>query len=259
MTESVGRLERACSEGGIVAAARICLLGGFRLELDNHGGVNVPSVCQRLAACVALRAHSVMRHEVSILLWPDEQPKASLARIRWGLWRLRQLEVDVLAEARGALRLAPGVTTDLQDAICVARQIIDGGGDGADVDALNRDLLPLWDDEWIGLERERFRQLRLHALEVLCKTLSADGRFAHAVDAGIEAVAAEPLRESAHRALIEVHLREGNGGEALRQCERYSTLAAELGVLPSPRLVHLADLARAGMVASPSMTAEASA
>ena len=51
-----------------------------------------------------------------------------------------------------------------------------------------------------SLERERFRQLRLHALERLCEDLTAAGSYAAAAEAGFAAIASEPLRESAHRA-----------------------------------------------------------
>jgi DNA-binding SARP family transcriptional activator len=100
--------------------------------------------------------------------------------------------------------------------------------------ALARDLLPDWYDDWVVLERERFRQLRLHALEALCRRLTEAGRFGAAVQAGLAAVAGEPLRESAHRILIQAHLAEGNPGEAVRQYHLYRRLlAGELAIEPS--------------------------
>jgi DNA-binding SARP family transcriptional activator len=60
------------------------------------------------------------------------------------------------------------------------------------------------------------------------------GRGGEALEAGLISVEGEPLRESAHRALIRVHLAEGNAGEAVRQyrlCERL--LREHLGVEPS--------------------------
>ena len=60
------------------------------------------------------------------------------------------------------------------------------------------------------------------------------------IDAGLVAVRAEPLRESAHRVLIKAHLAEGNHGEASRQYSSYRHLMlAELGVEPSPHLREL--------------------
>jgi DNA-binding SARP family transcriptional activator len=56
----------------------------------------------------------------------------------------------------------------------------------------------------------------------------------------VAAVAAEPLRESAHSALIRLHLAEGNRSEALRQYCRYRRLLrAELGVEPTAALDQL--------------------
>jgi DNA-binding SARP family transcriptional activator len=87
------------------------------------------------------------------------------------------------------------------------------------------------------VERERFHQLRLHALEALCDRLITAGRYGEAIDAGLAVVAAEPLRESAHRALIKAHLAEGNHGEAYRQYQLCrEILRDELGVEPSNAL-----------------------
>jgi DNA-binding SARP family transcriptional activator len=47
-------------------------------------------------------------------------------------------------------------------------------------------------------------------------------------------VRAEPLRESAHAALIQLHLAEGNQSEAVREFTRYRALLnAELGLEPT--------------------------
>ena len=53
-------------------------------------------------------------------------------------------------------------------------------------------------------------------------------------------MAAEPLRESAHRAVITAHLAEGHHVEALRHYTAFrNLLAAELGLDPSPQLGEL--------------------
>jgi DNA-binding SARP family transcriptional activator len=97
------------------------------------------------------------------------------------------------------------------------------------------DLLPDWYDDWVVYERERLRQLRLHALELRCGELSRQGRYAEATDAGLAAVAGDPLRETAQRALIAAYLAEGNPSDALRQYDLYRrTLAETLGLTPSP-------------------------
>ncbi|HYF72533.1 MAG TPA: bacterial transcriptional activator domain-containing protein, partial [Nocardioides sp.] len=93
---------------------------------------------------------------------------------------------------------------------------------------------------WLLGAQEAFRQKRLHALERSAAVLCGDGRFTDALDAGLGAVQSEPLRESAHCRVIEVHLAEGNQAEALRQYDHYRRLlAAELGLRPSPGIRRL--------------------
>lgn len=77
----------------------------------------------------------------------------------------------------------------------------------------------------------------LHALEALSRQLAACGKGGEAVSVALAAVAAEPLRESARRVLIEARPAEDNLSEARRAFTMYRALALrELGVEPSARL-----------------------
>jgi len=90
------------------------------------------------------------------------------------------------------------------------------------------------------VERDRYHQLRLYALEAMCKRLTSSGRYGEAVDAGLAAVRAEPLRESAHEVLIRAHLAVGNRCEAASQYARIRhLLKSELGLEPSKALRQL--------------------
>jgi DNA-binding SARP family transcriptional activator len=92
------------------------------------------------------------------------------------------------------------------------------------------------------VERERMRQLQLRALESLCRRMADEGRFAESVAAGMTAIGVEPLRESAHRALIETYLTEGNAADAVRQyrfCR--DLLERDLGLPPSAALERLVE------------------
>ena len=52
---------------------------------------------------------------------------------------------------------------------------------------------------------------------------------------GLAATSTEPLRESAHRLLVRVHLKQGNVAEAIRQYRLYAELLREeLNGRPSP-------------------------
>jgi DNA-binding SARP family transcriptional activator len=103
------------------------------------------------------------------------------------------------------------------------------------ISALSVDLLPDWYDDWAIAEAEEWRQLRLHALDSLAERLTSAGRYADATSAALAAVRAEPLRETAHAALIRVYLAEGNRAEALSAYENYrEMLQNELGLEPTP-------------------------
>ena len=113
--------------------------------------------------------------------------------------------------------------------IALARGLL---GDPEDAEAtephtsqLEGDLLPDWYDDWLMIERERLRQLRVHALEHLAERAVREGRFGHAIDCSLAAIAADPLRESAHRILIRAYLAEGNSSAGLRQYREYCRLA----------------------------------
>jgi DNA-binding SARP family transcriptional activator len=119
-------------------------------------------------------------------------------------------------------------------------QTASDGTAGIDPAILGDDVLPEWSEEWLLSTREWFRQVRLHALEELCGRLCREARFGEALEAGLAAIACEPLRESAHRAVVRAHLAEGNPAEALRQYRSYRRLLRhELGLPPSVQFQEL--------------------
>jgi DNA-binding SARP family transcriptional activator len=224
--------------------AQLRLLGGFELRIDSRP-VPLSLGPQRLLAYLALHARPATRSSVAGTLWPDAAEERAAANLRSTLWRIRRTRLPLVASQGHCLSLAAAVHVDVRDSIGAARRLLDPNASGTEVDAtgdvaLGRDVLPDWDDDWALLERERFRQIRLHALERRCDLLTAQGRVPEAIEAGLAVVAAEPLRESAHRALIRAHLAEGNRAEALRQFALYRRLMREdLGLDPSPEIAAL--------------------
>ncbi len=224
--------------------ANLGLMGGFRLEV--HGvRTAMPPNAERLLAFLALRASGATRAAITAALWPDVPQQQAAGRLRSTLWRIARVwPAGVAQDSRSLLRLDAGVDVDVTrierevDALCGA-----GGSTGAgalDIAELQADLLPTWPDEWLVGEREWLRQVRLHALDALSAHHRRRGSFHSALRAGLAAVSTEPLRESAHRELVALHIAEGNSAEALRQYRLFRTLLhGELGVRPSPALEHL--------------------
>jgi DNA-binding SARP family transcriptional activator len=235
-----------------VAGLDLCLLGGFELALKGEAlAATIGS--QRLVAFLALHNRQLPRGYVAGVLWPEVPTGRANANLRAGLWRLPEVCRRLVEQSTQHLQLATGVAVDLHSATALARRLLDRSHrcDERDLSEaaraeLSAELLPTWyDDDWVLVERERFHQLRLHALEALCQRLTTAGRYGEAIDAGLAAVVAEPLRESAHRVLIKAHLTEGNYGEANRQYELCRDLLAdELGVQPSNALRELVSQRR---------------
>lgn len=217
----------------------VSLLGGLSLTC-HRTDVVVPMVAQRLLAFLALSERPLRRTFVAGTLWPDVRDQRARASLRSAIWRLGRCTEDLIETTPPQLRLGRNVAVDLHAATQVAHGIFDRTGNptpSTALELLSEDILPDWYDEWILVPRERFRQLRLHALESLCEQLVAARRFPLAVEAGTLAVAGDQLRESAHRTLIRAYIAEGNVGEAVRQYELYKRLMwIELGVDPSPEL-----------------------
>ena len=217
----------------------LSLLRSFELTLAADR-IEVPVTVQRLLALIALHGRPLRRLFVAGTLWPDSPEERAVASLRSALWRLRQCDVPVI-ETRGPLiGLGPDVVFDVTELVWIARSLEDQApvGSLASLQArFDDELLPDWYDDWVTVWRERWRHVRLNALEAVALRLSESGSYFSAVEAALAAVRAEPIRESAHRALISVHLAAGNEGEAVRQYETYRRLLHdELGVEPSPRM-----------------------
>lgn len=222
------------------------LLGSFALSIEGRD-VQVPLGAQRLLGFLALARGGIHRAVAAEQLWPDSPRSRAGANLRSALWHLRRRGEHVLVTSSGPrLRLAPSVLVDrhrvpdsVQNATTQA-----GEQDGAALDqliaALSDGLLVDWSDDWLLVERERWDQVRLHTLETLAQRMLSSGKHLTALRAALTAVAIEPVRESAHRTVVEIFLDEGNTACALKHYQRYRRLVQhELGVTPSSHMTRL--------------------
>jgi DNA-binding SARP family transcriptional activator len=226
----------------------VALLGGFQLSVDRQS-VDLPLGAQRLLAYLAVgeRTHRALAAE---RLWPDCLPRRVAANLRSALWRARAAtsSSDGLVYSAGPrIRLGEHVVVDLNDMHARARNpdryairaITDRELEML-LDVLNRELLPGWSDEWLLIARERWNQVRLHTLESLAEQLLAAEQYLPAMDTALMAVSIEPIREAAHRTIIEIHTAEGNLSSALTHYQQYrALLQRELATTPSERMLAL--------------------
>jgi DNA-binding SARP family transcriptional activator len=227
-------------------ALSVRLLGRFGL-LDGPAALAVPPGTERVLALLAVRGGTVSRCRTAGMLWPDVTERQARTCLRSALLRLPPAARPAVQVTPAELALADAVPVDLSAGQALARRLLEPAARPARADlgeaalaVLATELLPDWYDDWVLAAAESWRQLRLHALEALAGHLAAARRYGEATQAAMAAVTAEPLRESAHTALIRVHLAEGNQSEAVRQYHRYRRLLrAELGVEPTAALHQL--------------------
>ncbi len=229
---------------GLPGGLHLRLLGSLQLTAE-HETVQLPPSAQRVVAFLGLQPRPVRRTTLAEVLWPEVDDVRAHGNLRSALWRLRRISSPLIEGNDDNLELSGDASVDLREAIAAGRRILGPAPAPPDAEGalaiFSSDLLPDWTDGWIEFERERFRELRLHVLERVCRMLTTDGRFAEAVEVGLLAVSAEPLRESSHRALIDAHLAEGNRGRALQQYQMLRLmLFTELGIEPTTQVADLA-------------------
>ena len=224
---------------------RVTVLGSFTASV--HGdAVPLGTDARRVVAYLAVHRRPQRPADLAADLWPgtpaaDALPllQAALAEpVAAGLVVVESFGAGSVggqsvgggsvAPPDGTLALDPAVEVDLDEAMALVRALTDASGVPADLPAavslLRGDVLPGEPAAWLAVERERFRQLRLNALEELSASLSTVGRHAEAVALAEETVRTAPSRESARRALIEVHLAQGEIAEAVAQYDEYQEL-----------------------------------
>ncbi|SHJ96400.1 DNA-binding transcriptional activator of the SARP family [Pseudonocardia thermophila] len=204
------------------------VLGSFELTVGGES-VTLGVDARRLVAYLAVHPRPQPRPALAGDLWPGVPADAALKLLDEAVE-----SVDVpglLADiapgeiGEGPLELAPAVEVDLADAMGLIRALPEiPTTDKPDVSPLTVDILPGWTAAWVAVERERYRQLRLHALEERSMRLSAEGRAEEAVELARHAVRAAPSRESARRALVEALLAEGDVTAAVAEYDEYQEL-----------------------------------
>ena len=208
---------------------RVTVLGSF--SVTAHGDpVPLEAEARRVVAYLAVHRRPQHRTALAADLWPGETAAAAAALLDESLAGAGALLTD--AGADGPVALDPAVEVDLDEAMTLVRAlaVVPGHPDTVPADLpaaaalLSADVLPAWADAWLDVERERFRQIRLNALEELSSALIAAGRFADAVTTARVAVRTAPSRETARRALIEAHLAQGEIAEAVAEYDEYQEL-----------------------------------
>lgn len=243
-------------------APHVRVLGAFSLRAGDQP-VPLPVDSRRLVAYLAVHPRPQPTAALAADLWPgvDAAPAARLLDEAVAGVDLPGL---LAADDLGRLHLDDPVTVDLAEAMLLVRGLSAGSTDSALVTVreigcpetrlLEADVLPSWTAPWIAVERERFRQLRLSALEGLSVTLTAADRHDDAVAVARRAVAGAPSRERSRRALVEALLAGGHVADALHEYEEFQRLLRNsVGATPDSELDRLLAPLDAGWPLGPGL------
>jgi DNA-binding SARP family transcriptional activator len=199
----------------------IRLFGPIEVHLS---GASVLSLRSRkghwLLALLTLRHdRTVERAWLAGMLWPESAEAAGLHNLRNSLTALRRAlgaeAVRLQAPTPHTLRLElAGAEADVV-AFDAAVQHGDRSSLEGAVDLYRGPLLEGCADEWLFEERQTRKEVFLQALETLARQALAAGELRRAEGYLRRAAAADPLRESAHRALMQVLARSGNSAAVL--------------------------------------------
>ena len=226
---------------------------------------SVPRPCgrsaQALLAYLVLHRNRMHRREaLAGLLWGEASEERARGALRTALWRLRRVveppgvptgrrlvttrQGEVGFEVGGDVWVDAMVFENVVAAALASRPEELGDDHAAQLEAALRlyegELLEGFYDDWVLRERERLRALYLQALTCLMHGAAARGDLDVAIGRGRQLLLQDPLRESLHREVMRLYLRNGQRAQALRQfveCRR--VLDEELQVEPMPETLAL--------------------
>ena len=247
-------------ETGLGVGVRISVFGPVTVS---RGGVAISGRAlggrrARLAlVALALSPAPLSADRLAAVIWPGQQPPTWPAALRGTIRALRASLAAVggggeriIVTTPSGYKLAAGVDVDGREAAATLRAAAALASQGRHEAALqaaepltslsSEQLLPGEDASWLDSYRAQADALALQALELVATSASAFGDHHRAVAAGRRAVAANPLDERSHRALIRALQRGGDrAGVVLAYEACRQMLADQLGVDPAPETVEL--------------------
>ncbi len=202
------------------------------------------------AYLVMHRRRPVMRSDLADLLWDEDLPPAWEGGLSAHLSKLESLvapagiriercygqvqalgpedtwvdlEAAETAIDRAEHALREGRWRDAMPGCCVARAIS------------GRLFLADLETPWIAQQRLRLERIHLRALDGLGRVWLASGEYQLAVEAAVQALAIDPMREPGYRILMEAHLALGHRANAIKAYHDLRTMLSEhLGLDPAP-------------------------
>jgi DNA-binding SARP family transcriptional activator/predicted ATPase len=221
------------------------VLGGFRLERADGRPVALPTKKTKalLAYLVLNGGQPQSRAKLATLLWEDSDEPRARESLRQTLSLLRKALSPAHAGALIAREDAVAFETGALAVDVIEFKRLVASGEPAQLDKAAQlyrgeflegfDLRASEFESWLGMERQRLKEKALAALEKLLAHHVASNGIEPGITIATRLLSLDPLRESAHRSLMEFYRKQGRHAAALRQYRICAeALKKELGVEP---------------------------
>jgi DNA-binding SARP family transcriptional activator len=235
-----------------MASLRIALLWGLRIDTgDASAGASLTRKTRALVCYLALQhARGQSREKLAEMFWGASAEEQARANLRQALSSIRKsvngggasclvsdgdrvslsgadIDLDVTRFERLVAEATLGA---LEQAVALYR------GDFLDGFSLKEDSF----EAWARTERERLRHLAGDTLTKLIAHCDEIGDVERCIETATRLLTIDPLREAAHRVLMQAFAAQGRQASALKQFETCrDVLKRELGVEPEPETVAL--------------------
>jgi DNA-binding SARP family transcriptional activator/tetratricopeptide (TPR) repeat protein len=249
LSDRLWLLQRRAPGEPVNALARLTLilLGGFRARLGPEAPFALPTrKAQALLAYLAVPlgvAHP--RDKLASLLWGSSVETTARTSLRQTLYAIRkslrgadpqplQMHANTVALDPAAVsvdvdefvkRIAEATPSALAESLALYH--------GDFLEGLTVQEPPF--DDWLLAQRERLHELAVGGFGRLLAHQHAAGATEAAIQTAERLLALDPLQEPVHRALMQLYVKTGQRGAALRQYQRcVATLQRELRAEPEP-------------------------
>jgi len=228
-----------------MARLTLKLLGGFTIAVGDRA-VPAPAgrKTQALLAYLALHPGQPQpREKLAALLWAGTAPQQARNSLRQALFAIRKTLVPTTPQSllidADVVALNPGIVD--VDALGFERAVAAGSPEDLDraLSLYQGELLDGFSipeaafEAWLFAERDRLREVALDGTGRLLAHFAARGPLDRAVQVAGRLLALDPLRESGHRTLMELYVRQGRRSAALKQYQNLTVLLRrELDVAP---------------------------
>jgi DNA-binding SARP family transcriptional activator len=233
-----------------VSTLSIQLLGGFGLTHDGAPLTGIRAARHQSLLAYLLfnrRTHQVREH-VAFVFWPESEESQALNNLRKALHHIRRQLPDadqfIYSDAK-VVQWRPDATFALDvhefeghlESARRKREASDLAGMRTSlaraIELYHGDLLPSCYDDWIITLREQLRDRYLSALAELTVLSEEQGQLPEAIRYANQRLRADPLSEQVYRHLMQLHVRNGDPGSALRVYHACATtLKKEFGAQP---------------------------